>query len=78
MQIGQRGRSMAKLLVAHYGALWRDVLVVPEHVLRVVAALESNEPRVLVRTIDRAEAVGRLIGHEIRVGAGRERNREKS
>src|SRR5262245_36667781 len=64
--------SMAKLLVARYGALWRDVLVMTEHILRVVAALESDEPVVLGRAIDRAETALRLIGHEIDVGARRE------
>src|SRR4051794_21300670 len=54
-------------------ALWRtrcDVLVMPEHVLRVVAALKRDEPRVLFGAIYRTEAVGGLIGHEIHIGAG--------
>src|SRR5215212_4471860 len=54
-------------------ALWQDILIVPKHIVRIVAALERDEPFVLVRTIYRAEAVGGLIGHEVHVAAGRER-----
>src|SRR5688572_24562797 len=54
-------------------ALRCDVLVMPQHVLRVVAALQRDEPLVLFGAVYRTEAVGGLIGHEIHIGAGRER-----
>ena len=38
----------------------------PEHVLRVVAALQRDEAGVLFGAIDRTETVGRLIGRAFR------------
>src|SRR5215207_10115833 len=43
-------------------ALWCDVLVMAEHVLRVVTALQRDEPLVLLGAIYRTEPVGGLIG----------------
>src|SRR5262245_11926534 len=50
-----------------------DVLVMPEHVLRVVAALQRDEAGVLFGPVERDEAVGGFVGHEIHIAAGRER-----
>src|SRR5436190_2337401 len=50
--------------------LWCDVLVMAEHVLRVVTALERDEPVVLFGAVYRTEPVGGLVGHEIHIAAG--------
>src|SRR5689334_21082213 len=50
-----------------------DVLVMPEYVFRVVASLQRDEPLVLCGAVYRTEAVGGFVGHEVHIGAGRER-----
>src|SRR5215218_11340615 len=67
---GARAEALAHGVEQARNLVWRDVLVQPEEVRRIVGALERLEPLVLVGTVGLPDPLLALIHHEVHVDAG--------